>query len=112
MKELIKLKTLLEIPPAETGEDSLLTVLLLGARTYMRTYCRFGSEEERLLENDALYSDVAVMMAAEDYGRTGSEGLEKRSAGGISESYHGSYSPRVMALLKRLRRPGLPGGCV
>lgn len=111
MKELIKLKMLLEIPDGETGEDPLLTVLLMEADAYMRTYCRLSGEEAReLREKDPLFCEIPILMAAEDYGRMGSEGVEKRAVSGVSETYRGGYSPKVTALLRRYRRMGLAGG--
>jgi len=111
MKQLTKLKTLLEIPAEETGEDNLLSVLLLQARAYIRAYCRLGEEDaEELEKTEPLYRELAVLMAAEDYGRMGSEGLEKRSASGVSETYHASYSPRITEILRRFRRLHVPGG--
>lgn len=110
MKELTKLKILLDIPGEEIAEDNLLSVLLLQARAYVRAYCRLDEEEVRRLEHsEPLYRELICLMAAEDYGRVGSEGLEKRSASGVSEAYHGGYSPRITAILRRFRRLSVAG---
>lgn len=105
MTDLTKLKLLLEIPPERTEEDSLLTVLLLEADAYARSYCRLGDGED-----SGILRDTVCRMAAEDYGRRGSDGVEKRTYSGVSETYGSGYSKRVTAMLHRLRRLETVGG--
>ena len=43
-------------------------------------------------------------MAAEDYCRLSSEGVERRNFSGVYESYRDGYSEPIMAMLKSMRR--------
>ena len=105
MSELDKLKLLLGIPAGRTDEDDLLSALLLDAAAYAAAFCRSDG-------SDARKAGVTVRMAAEDYGKTGAAGVSRRSVSGLSETYHGSYSERVMSELRTLRHLRAVGGTV
>jgi len=96
-----KLKLCLDIPMADKSKDALLGLLLDRAASYVLSYCRLTLMPETLL-------DVAVSMAAEDFGRMGSEGVSFRTASGATESYRGEYSPQIMSRLRAHRRLGGP----
>ena len=101
MTELDRLKVILEIPADDKMKDPLLSLLLEQAREYILSYCRVEMVDERM-------RSTLIAMAAEDYGRSGGEGLSYRSVSGASEGYLGEYSPRIMANLRRFRRIGGP----
>lgn len=101
MTEISKLKLLLDIPESDESKDSLLSLLLSQAREYLISYCRLDFADERTVP-------VVIAMAAEDFGKIGSEGVSYRTVSGASEGYRGEYSPKIMAQLRRFRRPGGP----
>lgn len=96
-----KLKLLCDIPAGDTEKDGLLDLLIEQARSYLLTYCRVDFADESM-------TPLIISMAAEDWGRMGGEGISYRTASGVSESYRGDYSPKIMASLRRLRRLGGP----
>ena len=55
---------------------------------------------------------VIIRMAAEDWGKSTALGVSRRSVSGLSETYHGSYSERVMSELRSLRHVRAVGGAV
>ena len=101
MTELDRLKVILEIPSDDKTKDPLLTLLLEQAKDYILSYCRTDIIDERM-------RSALIAMAAEDFGRSGGEGLSYRTVSGASEGYMGEYSPRIMACLRRFRRIGGP----
>lgn len=101
MTEVDKLKLLLDIPESDKTKDGVLRLLIDQARVYLLSYCRIGFADETMVP-------VILSMAAEDFGRLGSEGVSYRTASGASEGYRGTYSPRIMAQLNRWRRIGGP----
>lgn len=92
-----RLKVLLGIPDGDVQNDELLSLLIDEARTFALNYCRIDFVDERLLY-------VILRMAAEDFGKSGGEGLSSRSVSGASESYRGEYSEQIMTQLRRFRR--------
>lgn len=105
MAELDKLKLLLGIPAGRTDDDDLLSALLVDARAYAAAFCHIAGDDARL-------AGVIIRMAAEDRGKLGASGVSRRSISGLSETYHGSYSERVMSELRSMRRLSAPGGAV
>ncbi len=101
MTELEKLKLLLDIPAPDKTKDDLLALLLEQARGYLLSYCRIRFINEEMVP-------TVISMAAEDFGRMGGEGVSYRTVSGASEGYRGEYSPRIMAQLRRFRKPGYP----
>lgn len=99
MTDLAKLKLMLDIPEGDRTKDELLSLLLEQARVYLLTYCRREFADETMLP-------LILRMAAEDFGRCGSEGVSYRTVSGASEGYRDEYSPQIMTQLRRLRRPG------
>lgn len=92
-----KLRLLLEIPEEDDSASTLLAELIKAAEKYAADYCGLGSYEESL--------DPAVLrMAAEDYGRIGSEGMSYKYFSGFSETYRGTYSDQVKEMLRCRRR--------
>jgi len=102
MTDREQLKLLLDIPESDTTEDGRLDLFLAGAEAYFRGYCRVGVIREDM-------RPVIVAMAAEDYGRSGGEGVSYRTVSGASESYRGAYSDRTLGAMKRFRRAGTVG---
>lgn len=105
MAELDKLKLLLGIPAGRTDEDDLLSSLLLDAKAYAAGFCHVSGDDARL-------AGVIIRMAAEDWGKSTALGVSRRSVSGLSETYHGSYSERVMSELRSLRHVRAVGGAV
>lgn len=99
MTERDKLKLLADIPESDKTKDEFLDLLIEQAKSYLLSYCRVDFVDESMLP-------IVLRMAAEDYGRSGSEGVSYRSVSGAAESYLGEYSPRIMIGLRRLRRMG------
>jgi len=99
MTDLEKLKLILDIPGSDRTKDELLSLLLEQARAYLLTYCHRRFVDETT-------APTVIQMAAEDFGRVGSEGVSYRTVSGASEGYRGEYSPKIMAQLRRFRRPG------
>ena len=97
-----ELKLLLDIPTEEKGEDELLLALLEHAAAYAKSYCHVDCL-------DPFLSSVAVRMAAEDYGRLGAAGLDRRTFSGLAETYIPAYSDGVISALRTKRRPGVIG---
>ena len=97
MVSIHRLKLLLEIPQNDTSYDELLYEIIYSAQKYAADYC--GMEEY----DDAL--DFAVLrMAAEDFGRLGSEGTSYKYFSGFSETYRGTYSDQIKEMLRIHRK--------
>ena len=101
MRGLDKLKLRLGIAACDREKDELLALLLDRAEARCADYCR-------LEKGDASIADIALEMAACDYGELGSEGVSDRNVSGLSEKYPHSYPDAILAALRRLRRPGVP----
>ena len=80
-----------------TDEDGKLDEVILSAKSFIVGYCRLAAY-------DSSYDDICVRMAAEDYCRLSSEGVERRNFSGVYESYRDGYSEPIMAMLKSMRR--------
>lgn len=100
MTQRDRLKVLIDIPAGDPSKDLLLELLLEQATAYFLSYCRRDFADESMMP-------LIVRMAAEDYGRSGGEGIAYRTASGASESYRGEYSPQIMTELRRFRRIGV-----
>lgn len=92
---LDKIKLLLGIE--DDDSDELLTVLIGMCREEAYTYCN-------LPEYDTKLDYIVVQMVIEKYNCMGSEGARKQQSSGISTSYYGFYSDRIVKLLNRNRR--------
>ena len=100
MRDISKLKALLDISAEDESRDELLSFLLDSAERYALSYCRLPALGDEL-------ECVAVEMAAQDYGALGGEGISSRSLSGISEHYRPDYSEKIKAGLRRARKPGV-----
>lgn len=93
----------LGIDPADDSQDPLIALLLEGAESYARTYCRLREEED-------VPNDLIVRMTQEDYGRLEGAGIASSTLSGAAEYYRSSYSDDVMGALRALRHPGTVRG--
>lgn len=92
-----KLRLLLEIPEGDEDTDALLGELISAAEGYAADYCGLDSYDSSL-------DPAVIRMAAEDYGRIGSEGTSYKYFSGFSETYRGTYSDQVKEMLRCRRR--------
>ena len=81
MRDISKLKALLDISAEDESRDELLSFLLDSAERYALSYCRLPA--------------------------LGGEGISSRSLSGISEHYRPDYSEKIKAVLRRARKPGV-----
>lgn len=93
----------LGMDPADDSQDPLISLLLEGAESYARTYCRLREEED-------VPNDLIVRMTQEDYGRLEGAGIASSTLSGAAEYYRSSYSDDVMSALRALRHPGTVRG--
>ncbi|MBO5212530.1 MAG: hypothetical protein J6B60_03220 [Clostridia bacterium] len=89
LKEVL---TLLSISDNET-EKNVVSSIIPNAFLYACEYCGIESVPSHLL----------IQMTLEDYSKITSAGLTKRSLSSLSEEYLDNYSPKVMAILDKLR---------
>jgi hypothetical protein len=90
-----ELRLLLEISDGDS--DELLEALIRAAERYAADYCGLDSYDSAL--------DTAVLrMAAEDYGKVGSEGASYKYYSGFGETYRGTYSDQVKEQLRCHRK--------
>ena len=101
MPALNELKLRLGVAPSDRSKDELLSLLIERAREYAKAFCRAEGDGD-------IPDSLAVEMAAHDYGTLGAEGIESRSASGLSERFRPDYPERVVRELRRLRRIGVP----
>ena len=109
MRDISKLKALLDISAEDESRDELLSFhqqpsgVIFDFRQgiqIMLVLCSRGTAGDEL-------ECVAVEMAAQDYGALGGEGISSRSLSGISEHYRPDYSEKIKAVLRRARKPGV-----
>ena len=99
----MEMRLRLGLDPADDAQDPLIALLLEGADSYARTYCRMRKEE-------CVPDHLIARMAQEDYGRLEGAGLSSSTLSGAAEYYRSSYSDDIMGALRALRHPGTVRG--
>ena len=86
------IETLLEID-AESHQQLVLYTLIPITYNYLMEYCGVEVAPSHLL----------IQMVLEDYSKIKSAGLTKKSISSLSEEYLPDYSPRVKAMLDKIK---------